>query len=302
MTEKAATPLGLEQGLSELADRLEGLSGEVAKIAHGVSEVRSLIGPFGLNLGSHTLVHTIHETHYLVPSSDVLMLPNLVIYRNWEAHLSNLLYKILRGSSTFIDIGANFGYFTCLAKRIIGSGGGRVYAIEPNPELAQLIQTNVSINWGGSEVTVYECAVSDASGQGTLTVPVGRMGNAYLGRGKTAEVWREGQIDYAVALSSLNDLSFQIGDHLVVKLDVEGHEHHILPQLVQMFGSVDSWHLLMEWSPSQLGEEGAEAVLESLAELGPTVFLTESQREIPLWELRNVDYENLHMSGPITVD
>ena len=106
----------------------------------------SRIEPFGLVLGAKTLVSTIHSCHYFIPTDDVLMLPNLVIYRNWEAELSDFVKRNLQVETTFIDIGSNFGYFAVLAKQCRGAAEfSNIIAFEPNPKMFDLLQENMQL-------------------------------------------------------------------------------------------------------------------------------------------------------------
>ena len=52
----------------------------------------------------------------------------------WEPHLTGYRGHLKPGM-TFIDVGANIGYFTVLASRLVGPEG-RVIGFEPNSETA----------------------------------------------------------------------------------------------------------------------------------------------------------------------
>jgi SAM-dependent methyltransferase len=47
--------------------------------------------------------------------------------------------------SVFVDVGANVGYYTLLASRLVGPGGA-VYAVEPIPSTAAMLRANVRLN------------------------------------------------------------------------------------------------------------------------------------------------------------
>lgn len=60
--------------------------------------------------------------------------------------------------STFIDIGANIGYFSlCLAKM----GYENVFAIEPNPATLELLRTNVAINNLSNKIKIVPYCVGN---------------------------------------------------------------------------------------------------------------------------------------------
>ncbi len=79
---------------------------------------------------------------------DTLELATREIYEPLE---TQLLLKRLKPGQTFVDIGANIGYYTLLAARQVGPAG-RVYAFEPDEENFKLLQKNTEIN-GYSNVT-----------------------------------------------------------------------------------------------------------------------------------------------------
>lgn len=51
----------------------------------------------------------------------------------------------LATGDTFVDLGANIGYFTLLASRLVG-GHGRVVAIEASPSIFSQLQSNLTLN------------------------------------------------------------------------------------------------------------------------------------------------------------
>jgi FkbM family methyltransferase len=61
---------------------------------------------------------------------------------------------------TVIDAGANIGYFTLIAARLVGPHG-HVYAFEPVPTTAELLRKNIEINGYSDRVTVIQKALTD---------------------------------------------------------------------------------------------------------------------------------------------
>lgn len=74
-----------------------------------------------------------------------------------EPTVQEVLQQYLRPGMTFYDIGANIGFFSLLAARLVGQKG-RVIAFEADPETASRLRGNVEKNafdW----ITVEEKAV-----------------------------------------------------------------------------------------------------------------------------------------------
>lgn len=64
-------------------------------------------------------VQTIHQTIFMIDPLDLIIAPYLIVYRLSVAELTALFLRSLYKDMVFVDVGAIFGYFTCLV------GGGR---------------------------------------------------------------------------------------------------------------------------------------------------------------------------------
>ncbi len=79
-----------------------------------------------------------------------------------EPEVQDAMQRYLRPGMTFYDLGANNGFFSLLAARLVGEQG-RVIAFEADPEIAARLREHVDRN-GFRSVTVAEKAVwSEAS-------------------------------------------------------------------------------------------------------------------------------------------
>jgi len=61
----------------------------------------------------------------------------------WEPVESRFFQQNLRPDDVLYDIGANIGYFTCLALR---AGVRHVVAFEPDPLTSQVLSLNLQLN------------------------------------------------------------------------------------------------------------------------------------------------------------
>ena len=86
----------------------------------------------------------------------------------WEPAETALIRSQLKPGDTFIDVGANFGYYTVLASKLVGPTG-RVIAFEPDPRSFQLLERNVARN-GCTNVVLEQKALADKPGTLTLHV------------------------------------------------------------------------------------------------------------------------------------
>ncbi len=133
------------------------------------------------------------------------------------------LQAVMETGGDMVDVGAHIGMFSLTAARA-AAVGSRVLALEPNPRAREQLDANVLLN-GCDNVVVLEMAASDESGPRLLTVPAtpdpsrsSREQRTYEPGGTlTVETTT---IDAEVEARRLRP-SF-------LKIDVEGHELHVL--------------------------------------------------------------------------
>jgi FkbM family methyltransferase len=69
----------------------------------------------------------------------------LILKKDFETKVKNAFIENIKKGDTVIDVGANIGEFSLLASKIVGHGG-RVFAIEPLPEICQKLKNNFLLN------------------------------------------------------------------------------------------------------------------------------------------------------------
>ena len=128
----------------------------------------------------------------------------------------------------FVDVGANFGWYTCAVAAVVGS---TVLSIEPDPENCALLRANVSRN-GFRNVAVFSGAVGPQS----TVLPMSRRasGNSGTNAVGIADGTNGGEV-YWVASTPLEvllkDLVRPPVRPVLIKIDVEGFEPQALTGL-----------------------------------------------------------------------
>ncbi|KAB2901361.1 MAG: FkbM family methyltransferase [Dokdonella sp.] len=137
----------------------------------------------------------------------------------YEPYVEAVLRKVLRRGDVFVDVGANVGYFTALAAKLVGPDG-RVVAWEPLDKNVQLIYAAAWEN-GFTNVTVYPFAASSDVRMVPMTSsPL--SSNAGIRRGEIGS-----QRTRVIAQTQRLDDQLAHLDRLdVIKFDIEGHESH----------------------------------------------------------------------------
>jgi FkbM family methyltransferase len=130
----------------------------------------------------------------------------------------------LRPGDVFFDVGANVGFFSLIASRIV-SPTGTVVAFEPVPEIAHQLEANARIN-GLKNIRVLNMAVAERDGEMRLQLTAHPGGATLEGFGRPHD--RTGTISVpARTLDSLIAIG-EVPAPSVIKIDVEGAEAAVL--------------------------------------------------------------------------
>ena len=173
----------------------------------------------------------------------------------WEPQETALFYALIKPRMTVLDVGANMGYYTLIAAKLVGSAG-RAYAFEPDPENCQLIVKSVQLN-GYNNVSVFNNAVGDRRGRVKLHLESTNWGHSLSPRNINNPA---GSIE--VELITLDDLyqAGKLGDHIhFIKLDVQGAEELVLKG-ARMIIQEQRPVAVMELEPARLNNMGSDAL------------------------------------------
>ncbi len=80
----------------------------------------------------------------------------------WESNETHWTMQLVREGDTYVDLGANIGYYTVLASKLVGDTG-KVFAFEPDPVNFSILERNVQLN-GLTNVVLEQKAVSNEPG------------------------------------------------------------------------------------------------------------------------------------------
>lgn len=155
----------------------------------------------------------------------------------------------LPAGGTFVDVGANWGYFTLVAADAVGSAG-RVVALEPDPRVHAELRANVARNGIGT-VTVLPVAASDRAGEAVLA----GYAEADRNRGVSSLVAAPAgaAASFPVRTAPLDDLldGLSIDRVDLVKIDVEGAEELVVRGMARGMAAGRYRRILVELHPGQ---------------------------------------------------
>ena len=173
---------------------------------------------------------------------DTLELGTHGVYEPME---TALLEKELKEGQTFVDIGANIGYYTLIAAGRVGPGG-KVYAFEPDPANFRLLQKNVETN-GYTNVVLVNKAVSDKNGKLRLYLNPANRGDHRVYDSK------DGRQSLEIGTVAL-DRFFKTLDRKIhfIKMDIQGAEASAFAGMKGLVRANKGLKLVTEFSPASL--------------------------------------------------
>jgi FkbM family methyltransferase len=144
---------------------------------------------------------------------------SLRTHRMYEPGVTSLVRRLLAPGMTFVDAGANIGYFSLLASTLVAETG-RVLAVEPYPYNIKMLQANIGLN-GRSNIEILPYALADRRGLVTYDDSAGNSGNV-LSLDADLERLLGSCVVYAVRLDEVLPPTTRLD---VIKMDIEGAEH-----------------------------------------------------------------------------
>jgi FkbM family methyltransferase len=184
----------------------------------------------------------------------------------YDLAVSEVIARLAQPGETVIDVGANVGYMTLLA-RVVVSPRGRVIAFEPHPELYRVALDNVALSErhaAAAPVELHNLALADRTGTAELAVPEEFNRNDGIARLN----WQRSGDSRAISVD-VATIDSMVGSEPVglLKLDVEGHELSVLQGAQIALASRRIRHIVFE------NHEGHDsATVRYLAASGYAIF------------------------------
>jgi FkbM family methyltransferase len=216
--------------------------------------------------GDYTALTTTHwGAKIYVDTRDTSLAPHLMMEGNWEPWVSNAIGTVLMKNpgATFIDVGANVGWYTLVA---CVNKASHVFAFDPNPRMVDLLRKTIAVNGLGKQVTLTAAACGELPCFMDLAVNHDEAGGAHLiplrkpGESIQSITCRVTRLDDAV----LNDLTAQSARFgtIVMKIDVEGFEPEVLAGATELLKLRP--FIFLEHNPS----DKSRSMLSMLSEQG----------------------------------
>ena len=204
-------------------------------------------------------------------------LDGLGLHRNgiYEPMETEFFKDQVKRGNVFVDIGANIGYFTLIAARLVGETG-KVFAFEPDPVNCTLLGKNIRANEYANVVTVQK-AVSDKTGEIKLYLCENRGDHRiYDSHDRRASI--------VIQATRLDDY-FRNYDGQIdfVKMDIQGAEGGAVEGMLEVLKKNRNLKMVFEFWPFGLEQSGTDPklLLLKLTDLGFDIFeIKEDERKI----------------------
>ena len=185
----------------------------------------------------------------------------------YEKAETRFFQSACRDGMTFLDVGANFGYYTALAARAVGPNG-RVLAVEPDPDSFGYLEQTIAANAVGN-VQAFPVAASDAPATLPLYISTDNRGDNRLyasGEDRPQVEVTARPLDALLRENKIDTVD-------LIKIDVQGYEPKVIAGLRETITASPNLTLLTEFWPQGIDEAGEDAneFLQTLRELGLTL-------------------------------
>ncbi len=175
----------------------------------------------------------------------------------YEPGMQKTIEKFLSPGDTFMDLGANEGYFTVIGAKRCGPRG-RVVAIEPQKRLLPVIAENLRIN-GVDWANVVNVAVTDSEGIATIHLASDiNTGSSGLHRSTKYRLPTQ-QVAARTLAQVLDEEQLAYVD--LMKVDIEGFEYEALLGSPDVFRKRRVKALALELHPTILANRKKDTSL-----------------------------------------
>jgi len=184
--------------------------------------------------------------------------------------------KFVRNGSVLFDVGANFGYYSVMLADAL-KRNCKVHAFEPFPPNFERLSTNVQLNGLQDVIRTHQVALSDNGGVGRMTTRLDNLGSASL----NSSLERAHQVPLTTLDSFCRENDISTIDFM--KIDVEGHEEHVLDGGMQTLRRLTP-ALLIELDPPRLERAGTSVtrIVDRLRQLNYQLYVARRETLQPL--------------------
>jgi FkbM family methyltransferase len=144
------------------------------------------------------------------------------LFGEYEPTLTEVFKRIVRPGDICFDVGASFGFYTCL----FALRGAQVYAFEPLPPSFALHEDSVQLNGCAKSIKAYNAGLGERPG----SIRIYTFKHLSLGHASSADLGRPDAVPHECRIMTIDEVCARESvDHIsFIKIDVEGYEYEVL--------------------------------------------------------------------------
>jgi len=186
-----------------------------------------------MNMQQNTTDFNIHNANFKFFDPDDSIAKETMPGKIYEPGVTSILIDVIKNAKCFLDIGAHYGYFSCLVGKLNNSCA--VHAFEPGAAHISIFDHNILIN--GVTAKLHKVALSDRNGNA-----------AFKGRTLTKEIENIESVEEIIFDDWCANNNVRAD---IAKIDVHGAEGKVLYGMKKALTN-DIKHLLIEIHASHL--------------------------------------------------
>ena len=177
---------------------------------------------------------------------------SLINEKVYEKELTTYFSTLLKRGDVFVDVGANEGYYSIMASKIVGVNG-KVFAVEPQSRLQAILFNNIDAN-KSYNIKVFQTAIADCVGMATINLtPDTNTGSSSIFRStkyrNSVEKIPQTTLSELFALTNTKKVD-------LLKMDIEGFEYYAILGDKSVFDNVNITNIALEIHPKVIKREG----------------------------------------------
>lgn len=189
--------------------------------------------------------HIIEDLYFEIPESLEK------IYTRFEPLSTQVVCEHLQAGDTFLDIGANFGYFSLLAAHKVGPAG-RVIAVEASPDVLPHLKKNLA---AFANTELIHAAVGKEQGTTEFFLT-----EDFVNSGVSQSPFQRSARKISVAMNTIDNLltarGAGKGTVQFIKCDVQGDEMAVLEGARRSISNAARLNMIIEWAPAWMKKAG----------------------------------------------
>ena len=185
----------------------------------------------------------------------------------YEPQVTSFVQQLLSPGDVFVDLGANEGYFSVIASKLVGDRG-KVFCIEPQRRLWPVLLDNFIAN-ECFNIQLLPFAIGPEKGEAEMILtPSVNTGSSKMIKSFRTTFWERQKVKI-YPLDSIVE-QYGIGEIKLIKIDIEGYELFALKSAIKSLKKGIIKNILIEFHPVQLKDfnQTVEEIITLLHQMG----------------------------------